>query len=74
MEREKEKKVILSQKSLSLLAATGVVLQNQLMAPIVKKLKLVGYPYQVAKKTAFIKDMFSTQLEVARFVGAKVSG
>ncbi len=53
-------------------AATGVVLQNQQMAPIVKKLKLVGYPYQVAKKTAFIKDMFSNQLEVARFVGAKV--
>jgi ribosome biogenesis protein BMS1 len=53
-------------------AATGVVLQNQQMAPIVKKLKLVGYPYQVAKKTAFVKDMFGTQLEVARFVGAKV--
>jgi ribosome biogenesis protein BMS1 len=53
-------------------AATGVVLQNQQMAPIVKKLKLVGYPYQVAKKTAFIKDMFGNQLEVARFVGAKV--
>ena len=53
-------------------AATGVVLQNQQMAPIVKKLKLVGYPYQVFKKTAFIKDMFSSQLEVARFVGAKI--
>jgi len=53
-------------------AATGVVLQNQQMAPIVKKLKLVGYPYQVFKKTAFVRDMFSSQLEVARFIGAKV--
>ena len=54
------------------IAATGVVLQNQQMTPIVKKLKLVGYPYQVYKKTAFIKDMFSSQLEVVRFLGAKV--
>lgn len=53
-------------------AATGVVLQNQQMAPIVKKLKLVGYPEQVYKKTAFIKDMFSNELEVSRFVGARV--
>lgn len=54
------------------IAATGVVLQNQQMAPIVKKLKLVGYPEQVFKKTAFIKDMFANELEVARFTGARV--
>lgn len=53
-------------------AATGVVLQNQQMAPIVKKLKLVGYPQEVFRKTAFIKDMFSNALEVARFIGAKI--
>ena len=38
----------------------------------VKKLKLVGYPSKVFKKTAFVRGMFNSELEVAKFVGAAV--
>lgn len=37
---------------------------------IVKKLKLTGSPFKIYKKTAFIKDMFNTALEVTKFEGA----
>jgi ribosome biogenesis protein BMS1 len=53
-------------------SATGVVLSIDRSVKIVKKLKLVGTPYKVFKNTAFIKDMFSTALEVAKFEGANV--
>ena len=39
---------------------------------IVKKLKLTGVPYKIFKNTAFVKDMFSSALEVAKFEGANV--
>jgi hypothetical protein len=38
----------------------------------VKKIKLVGYPCKIFKKTALIKDMFTSDLEVARFEGAAI--
>ncbi|VDC04563.1 unnamed protein product [Peniophora sp. CBMAI 1063] len=53
-------------------AATGVVLDIDRTAKIVKKLKLTGTPYKIFKNTAFVKDMFSTALEVAKFEGANV--
>ncbi|ODQ78404.1 hypothetical protein BABINDRAFT_64988 [Babjeviella inositovora NRRL Y-12698] len=53
-------------------AATGIVEDLNSSVEIVKKLKLVGYPYKVYKNTAFIKDMFSTSLEVAKFEGASI--
>lgn len=39
---------------------------------IVKKLKLTGTPYQVLKNTAFIRNMFNSELEVAKFQGAAI--
>lgn len=53
-------------------AATGTVLSVDESTEIVKKLKLTGTPYKIFKNTAFIKDMFNTSLEIAKFEGAAV--
>ena len=37
-----------------------------------KKLKLIGEPYKVMKNTAFIKGMFTSDTEVAKFQGAQL--
>ncbi|KAL4178746.1 hypothetical protein AMTRI_Chr13g116660 [Amborella trichopoda] len=54
------------------ITATAVVSEFNHAARIVKKIKLVGYPYKIFKNTAFIKDMFTSALEVARFEGASI--
>lgn len=54
------------------ITATGTVLEFNHAARIVKKIKLVGYPCKIFKKTALIKDMFTSDLEIARFEGAAV--
>ncbi|KAI9672456.1 MAG: Glycoside hydrolase 2 (Mannanase, beta-galactosidase) [Caeruleum heppii] len=54
------------------IAATGVVLNVDESTEIVKKLKLTGTPYKIFRNTAFIKDMFSTSLEIAKFEGAGI--
>ena len=54
------------------IAATGTVLSVDESTEIVKKLKLTGYPYKIFRNTAFIKDMFTTGLELAKFEGAAI--
>ncbi|XP_030059108.1 ribosome biogenesis protein BMS1 homolog isoform X2 [Microcaecilia unicolor] len=54
------------------LAATGVVLDLDKSITVVKKLKLIGYPFKIYKNTAFIKGMFNSSLEVAKFEGAAI--
>lgn len=54
------------------ISATGVVLELAANLKVVKKLKLVGAPFKVFKNTAFVKDMFTSALEVAKFEGAAI--
>ncbi|KAK2742773.1 Glycoside hydrolase 2 (Mannanase, beta-galactosidase) [Onygenales sp. PD_40] len=54
------------------IAASGVVLNVDESTEIVKKLKLTGHPYKIFRNTAFIKDMFTSALEIAKFEGASI--
>ncbi|KAL4961937.1 GTPase BMS1 [Aspergillus stella-maris] len=54
------------------IAATGTVLSVDEHTEIVKKLKLTGVAYKIFKNTAFIKDMFNSSLEIAKFEGAAI--
>jgi ribosome biogenesis protein BMS1 len=54
------------------IAATGVVLSVDESTTIVKKLKLTGTPVKIFKNTAFVRDMFTTSLEIAKFEGASI--
>lgn len=53
-------------------AATGAVLGGDAAPRVVKKLKLVGEPSRVHRRTAFVRGLFNSQLEAARFEGAAV--
>ncbi|KAJ1850457.1 Glycoside hydrolase 2 (Mannanase, beta-galactosidase), partial [Coemansia sp. RSA 638] len=53
-------------------AATGTVLENSQAIDVVKKIKLTGLPEKIHKHTAYIKRMFNTSLEVAKFEGAAI--
>ncbi|KAG9247069.1 hypothetical protein BJ878DRAFT_565229 [Calycina marina] len=54
------------------ICATGTVLDVEEAPEIVKKLKLTGTPYKIFKNTAFIRDMFTSSLEIAKFEGASI--
>lgn len=54
------------------IAATGTVVELDKSTKIVKKLKFKGVPYKIFKKTAFIKDMFNSRLEVDRYLHGKI--
>lgn len=54
------------------ISATGVVLSVDENTEIVKKLKLTGVPYKIFRNTAFIRDMFGSSLEIAKFEGASI--
>lgn len=54
------------------IAATGTVMSVDESTEIVKKLKLTGTPDKIHKNTAFIKGMFNSTLEIAKFEGASI--
>lgn len=54
------------------IAATGGVLESAPNFNIVKKLKLIGEPYKIFKNTAFIKNMFNSDLEVSKYAHTKI--
>ncbi|CAH8359641.1 unnamed protein product [Eruca vesicaria subsp. sativa] len=54
------------------ITATSVVLEYNHQARIAKKIKLIRHPCKIKKKTAFIKDMFTSDLKIARFEGSYV--
>ncbi|CAL9776169.1 unnamed protein product [Musa acuminata subsp. burmannicoides] len=54
------------------ITATGAVQEFNHAAQIMKKVKLVGCPLKIFKKTALIKDMFTSDLEIAKFEGAAI--
>ncbi|KAF0686785.1 Aste57867_21448 [Aphanomyces stellatus] len=53
-------------------SATGVVLELDHTFHVMKKLKLIGHPTKIHKNTAFIRGMFNSELEVAKFEGASL--
>merc|ERR1712113_573019 len=54
------------------ISATGTILGMEDSPRIMKKLKLVGTPYKIHKRTAYIDGMFNSQLEVANFEGETI--
>lgn len=54
------------------ICGTGNALESAPNFNIVKKLKLVGEPYKIFKNTAFVKGMFSSDLEVSKYMHAKI--
>ncbi|KAL5968761.1 Ribosome biogenesi protein bms1 [Taenia solium] len=54
------------------IAGTGSVTDCNESFQIMKKLKLVGYPYKIFSKTAFVRGMFNSELEVTKMVGSKI--
>lgn len=49
------------------IAASGVVQNVDESVEVVKKLKLKGFPHKIYKNTAIIRDMFMSDLEIAKF-------
>mmetsp|Transcript_122197 Transcript_122197/g.225119 ORF Transcript_122197/g.225119 Transcript_122197/m.225119 type:complete len:1080 (-) Transcript_122197:67-3306(-) len=53
-------------------SATGGVMESAADFEIKKKLKLVGEPYKIFRNTAFVKGMFTSDLEVSKYLHAKI--
>lgn len=51
---------------------TGAILDMDKSTELTKKLKIIGHPTKIYKKSAFVEGMFSSQLEVAKFIGARI--
>lgn len=55
------------------ICATGDLLEVNQSFSIMKKLKLIGEPLKIEKKTAFVKGMFNSALEVSKYIGAEIT-
>ncbi|CAH8506067.1 unnamed protein product [Schistosoma turkestanicum] len=53
-------------------AGTGSVIDTNQSFQIMKKLKLIGEPYKIFAKTAFIRGMFNSPLEVSKMIGCRI--
>ena len=53
-------------------SATGLVIEGAEKIKVLKKIKLVGEPFKVHDKTAFIKGMFNSDLEVEKCLHSKI--
>ena len=51
---------------------TGNIISNNKKLNIFKKAKLKGLVFKTFKKTAFVKNMFSNELDISRFIGSLV--
>lgn len=54
------------------IAGSGIVTEVDTSFKVMKKLKLVGEPIKVHKNTAFIKGMFNSEVEVSKYIGARI--
>jgi len=54
------------------LTASGYTTGMDANTQIVKKLKLTGVPEKIQKTVCFVKGMFNSDIEAAKFIGAKV--
>lgn len=50
----------------------GLIIETNNNLNIMKKLKLIGEPYKIFKNTAFVKNMFNSDLEVCKFLNCPV--
>ncbi|EME31836.1 Ribosome biogenesis protein bms1 [Galdieria sulphuraria] len=53
-------------------AASGYISEVSGDFNIVKKLKLIGEPLKIFKNSAFVRGMFHSDLEVSKYLGAKI--
>ncbi|CAH8559683.1 unnamed protein product [Heterobilharzia americana] len=53
-------------------AGTGTVIDSNKSFQIMKKLKLIGEPFKIFSKTAFIRGMFNSELEVSKMIGCRI--
>lgn len=51
---------------------TGVIVELNTQFKVMKKLKLIGQPYEIHKNTALIRGMFNSTVEAAKFTGAQL--
>ena len=54
------------------ICATGVIVEMNSQFKVMKKLKLIGEPEKVHRNTAFIRGMFNSNMEAAKFTGASL--